>query len=123
MLCKQSKYSNHLFDTNKSNSSFCFSLFGKEGQGEGRDERGEEPAGEGWGRDGGQRLTETEGCHTSRHLAGQSFAVVVVVEADVCEAPEEEEHEAEGDWLGDGGHCQVVVDDEDADELTWHKLI
>ena len=109
----------------KINSSFTFIFLRcKEGQGEGRDEGGDHPGGEDWRGDGDDWLVERQTCNTSPHLTGQGRATLVVEEADVGEAPEEEEHHSEGDGLGEGGehHREVVVDDEDSEELREERL-
>ena len=58
----------------------------------------------------------------NHHLAPPVWpylGVVVVVETDVCECPEEEEHDCERDGLTDGAehHAQVVVEDEGPEKL------
>ena len=76
----------------KINSSFTFIFLRcKEGQGEGRDEGGDHPGGEDGRGDGDDWLVERQTCHTSPHLTHQGRATLVVEEADVGEAPEEEE--------------------------------
>ena len=69
--------------------------------------------------DGEDWLVERQTRHTSPELTSQGGALLVVVEADVGQGPEEEGHDGEGDGLGDGGvhHREVVVDDEDSEEL------
>ena len=56
---------------------------------------------------------------SSYHPAWPYLGVVVIVETDVCECPEEEDHDCERDGLTDGAehHAQVVVEDEGTEEL------
>ena len=52
------------------------------------------------------------------------LGIVVIVQTDVCECPEEEDHDCERGGLTDGAEhqAQVVVEDEGAEELQrWRN--
>ena len=67
---------------------------------------------------------ESQSCDTPPYLTGQSLAVVIVVQANVGQGPEQEGHHSEGDWLADGAEHlgEVVVDDEDSEKLVGDIL-